>query len=95
MARVDSPETLGAYVRERRRELGRTQHQLAHDANVSRRWLCDLEAGKATAEIGLVLRTVRALGLSVLLEADRPQPGEVDLDQLLSGLTYSPEQGDG
>jgi hypothetical protein len=35
------------------------QTDLADAAPVSRRWRSDLEAGKATAEIGLIFRTLR------------------------------------
>jgi HTH-type transcriptional regulator / antitoxin HipB len=82
--RIENTTDLGAYVRERRRALGLTQEQLAGRARVSRRWLSDLEAGKETADVGLVLRTLRALG--VVLDA---QPMErlapINLDELLAG----------
>jgi transcriptional regulator with XRE-family HTH domain len=39
---------------------GMTQTDLAARARVSRRWLSDLESGKPTAEIGLVLKVVDA-----------------------------------
>jgi HTH-type transcriptional regulator / antitoxin HipB len=35
-----------------------TQVQPADRAGVSRRWLSDLEAGKPTAEVGLVFKVV-------------------------------------
>jgi len=50
---------------------------------VSRRWLSDLEAGKATAEIGLVLRTLDALGIELDASPILLEPGEIDLDALL------------
>lgn len=85
--RIRNSRDLGLYVRDRRRALGMTQANLAAQARVSRRWLSDLEAGKETAEIGLVLRTVAALDL--VLDAQPleaiPRSG-VDLDQLLRKL---------
>lgn len=51
-----------------------TQAQLADAAGVSRRWLSSLEAGKSTAEIGLVLRTLDALGLSLDAHAEDDRP---------------------
>jgi transcriptional regulator with XRE-family HTH domain len=61
-----------------------TQADLASAAQVSRRWLSNMEAGKGTAEIGLVLQTLHALGLT--LDAYPAAKGEVDLDELLRGL---------
>jgi transcriptional regulator with XRE-family HTH domain len=60
-----------------------TQIDLAASAEVSRRWLSDLEAGKATAEIGLTFKVLHALGIT--LEAHPAGVGgdEIDLDSLL------------
>jgi HTH-type transcriptional regulator / antitoxin HipB len=84
--RIDSPRDLGSYVRERRRELGKTQSALATDAGVSRRWLSDLEGGKPTAEIGLVLRAMHALRLDLLAEPVEPLPGAFDLEEIIADL---------
>jgi transcriptional regulator with XRE-family HTH domain len=64
-----------------------TQADLGASAQVSRRWLSDLEAGKPTAEIGLVFKVLHAL--HVTLEAHPLQPGGngIDLDSLLEGLS--------
>lgn len=79
--RVNNAIDLGKHVRERRRAAGSTQQELADRAGVSRRWLSGLEAGKPSAEIGLVLRVIAALGLYAdILPA--PQP-EIDLDAYL------------
>ena len=56
---------LGALVRTHRTSKSLTQAQLAAQVGVSRKWIIDLEAGKRTAEISLVLRTLRALGLDL------------------------------
>ncbi len=61
--RLSNSEDLGRYVRDRRRAAGFSQTDLATRAAVSRRWLSDLEAGKATAEVGLVFKVTAALGL--------------------------------
>jgi HTH-type transcriptional regulator/antitoxin HipB len=50
-------------VRERRMELGLSQLELARKAGVSRQWIVDLEHGKPTAEVSLVLQTLAATGL--------------------------------
>jgi transcriptional regulator with XRE-family HTH domain len=82
--RLSNSEDLGRYVRDRRRAAGFSQTDLAIRAAVSRRWLSDLEAGKATAEVGLVFKAIAALGL--YLDA-RPEPTpEIDLDAYLDLL---------
>jgi y4mF family transcriptional regulator len=81
--RIQSPKDLAAYVRERRRALDLTQAQLAIRARVSRRWLSDLESGKETIDIGLVLRTLGALG--VILDAvPVEQTTQISLDEVLA-----------
>lgn len=50
---------------------------------MSRRWLSGLESGKPTAEIGLVLRVLHALGLVVDANPESVDPGGVDLDEIL------------
>ncbi|MCP2324875.1 y4mF family transcriptional regulator [Hamadaea flava] len=84
--RVTTTGDLGRYVRERRHELHKTQRQLADEANVSLRWLANLEAGKASAEIGMIMRTLHALGLAMAVRPVKPAPDEVDLDALLDSL---------
>lgn len=68
--RIGTPRDLGRYVREQRRAARLNQTDLAARASVSRRWLSDLEAGKPTAEVGLVLRVITALGQFVDVRAD-------------------------
>jgi len=73
-------------MRGRRQDLGLNQAELASRAGVSRKWIYEFEAGKPTAEFGLLLRVLEALGLALDLTA-RPEPlgrgGAVDLDVLL------------
>jgi HTH-type transcriptional regulator / antitoxin HipB len=76
--RLGNTVDLALFVRDRRRALSMTQSQLAARAGVSRRWLSDLEAGKSTAEVGLVFKIVSALGLFLDV---RPEPADgIDLD---------------
>ncbi|MGC1513225.1 MAG: helix-turn-helix transcriptional regulator [Acidimicrobiales bacterium] len=86
--KITSTRDLATAVRGRRQSLGLSQADLATRAGVSRPWLSDVEAGKPTAEIGLVLRLVDALGLRLDLTPENNQnPDEpmtsVDLDALL------------
>jgi len=80
--RITNARDLGLIVRQARQDRGQTQAALAAAAKVSRRWLSDLEAGKPTAEFGLVLRTLDTLGLGLDAFAVEPTPGELDLDAL-------------
>ncbi len=64
---IRTPKDLGAVIRERRRELGWGQQALAGKIGVSRQWVIEIEKGKPRAEVGLVLRVLDALGVSLSL----------------------------
>lgn len=81
--RLNNTRDLGLYVRDRRRRLGMTQADLAASAQVSRRWLSDLEAGKPTAEVGLVFKALYALDLALDASPVEWGPGDIDLDDVL------------
>ena len=57
----------GQAVRARRLALGLSQAALARDIGVTRQWLIAIERGKSSANLGLVLRLVDALGLQLVL----------------------------
>jgi HTH-type transcriptional regulator/antitoxin HipB len=85
---INSIQDLAATVRGRRQEFGLSQGQLAAHAGVSRDWINQIEAGKPTAEFGLVLRLLDALDLRLDLVPrgkglDNSARGSVDLDNLL------------
>ncbi len=86
---VRSIRDLAAAVRGRRKDLGLTQAELAERAGVSRKWIYEFEAGKPTAEFGLLLRVLDELGLALELapRSDTTHSGDkgetVDLDALL------------
>lgn len=84
--RITNPRDLGRYVRERRRDRGETQAALAKAAGVSRRWLADLEAGKPTAEVGLVFRALAALDLMIDARPADSSPDHFDLDEHLRAV---------
>jgi HTH-type transcriptional regulator/antitoxin HipB len=65
---IRTPADLGALIRDRRTKLGLDQLSLAKKAGTSRKWLIEVENGKSRAEIGLILRTLKALGI-VLAES--------------------------
>jgi HTH-type transcriptional regulator / antitoxin HipB len=85
---VSSLRDLAALARGRRRELGLSQAELATRAHVSRQWVSAFESGKATAEVGLVIRLLDSLDLRLTVVdagASSPArgPAPVDLDALI------------
>ena len=70
--RIRTATDLGAFIRERRIALGMDQISLAKKAGTSRKWLVEVEQGKPGAEIGLILRTLKSLEISIDVEADSP-----------------------
>jgi HTH-type transcriptional regulator/antitoxin HipB len=84
---ISAARDLAALVRGRRIDAGWSQTVLADRAGVSRQWLSALERGKASVEVGLVLRVLDVLGVD-LAARDRdggpaPDRHPVDLDRLL------------
>lgn len=65
---IRTPADIGALIRQHRNIAGLDQAGLAKMVGVSRKWIVDVEQGKPGAPLGLVLRTLRALHLS--LQAD-------------------------
>jgi len=60
---VGSPDALGRAVRDRRRELGITQDDLAGFSGVGRRLIIEIEAGKPTVRLDKLLVVLHGLGL--------------------------------
>jgi HTH-type transcriptional regulator/antitoxin HipB len=63
--RVRNPKELGLLLRQGREDRGWTQEELASRAGVTRQWVIGIEGGKPKAEVGLVLRAIAALDLTV------------------------------
>ena len=83
--KITSVQNLASVVRGRRIDLGMTQTEIAVRAGVSRPWLSKVEAGKQTAEFGLIVRLVDALGLSMQIGVSEPvesdvEPASINLD---------------
>jgi transcriptional regulator with XRE-family HTH domain len=70
--RIQSIADLGAAIKERRIQLGMDQAALAKAAGTSRKWLVEAEKGKARAEVGLILKTLKALGMKLELNLENP-----------------------
>ncbi len=87
--RIRTPVELGLVIRERRRKLQLSQADLACKAGVGRQWVVAIERGKPRAELGLMLRTLKALDLSFTVHADDglpPSSGDlvpIDIDAVI------------
>jgi HTH-type transcriptional regulator/antitoxin HipB len=62
---IKTTSDIGALVRDRRAEARWSQEELAKRAGVSRLWIVQLEKGKPTAQVGLVLRVLKELGIAL------------------------------
>jgi transcriptional regulator with XRE-family HTH domain len=66
--KIINGEGLADFARTRRRELKLTQEQVALGANVSRRFVHELEHGKATLQFDKVCNVLTILSVNILLE---------------------------
>lgn len=85
-----TPADVGAAIRARRRALGMDQSTLARRVGVGRQWIVAMEKGKPRAALGMALRTLAALGITLRTDdrsptANRRPPPEasIDLDRVL------------
>ena len=69
---VRTPREIGLLVREHRRAAGFTQASLAERVGASREWIRLLESGKPRLELGLTLRALTALGITLNADIDLP-----------------------
>ena len=63
---IKNAGALGKLLREERKKKGYTQAEVAEAANVGINFVSQVERGKPTAELELVLRLVSVLGLTVV-----------------------------
>ena len=86
--RVGTPRDIGLMIRERRNVLDLDQAELARKVGVSRQWLIGLERGKQRADVGLIIRTLNALGLILDIRTDRANASSreraVSIDDILT-----------
>jgi DNA-binding XRE family transcriptional regulator len=69
--RIDSATDFGRLVRTLRRAQALTQEELALTAGTNRRFIIELERGKATCQLAKALHVLRTLGGTI----DVPTPG--------------------
>lgn len=93
----------GELLRERRRELGWSQAQVAAQVGASRQWIIEIEKGKERAELGLALKLAEILGVqfkahkkappktSSTLSTEQQQAAEQTLRELATALSFLDE----
>lgn len=86
---IRTPADLGSLIRNTRKALRLDQSTLAKKIGVSRLWLVEIEKGKPRAEIGLVLRTLDALHLTLSATTSENRPPKrsqstVDIDEIVA-----------
>ena len=67
---VRTAKEIGTFIRDQRKRQKLDQATLASLIGVNRRWVMEVERGKPRAEIGLVLKALAALGLSLSVHRD-------------------------
>jgi HTH-type transcriptional regulator/antitoxin HipB len=87
--RIRTPADLGTLIRNTRKKFRLDQSTLAKKVGVSRLWLVEIEKGKPRAEIGLVLRTLDALRVSLSATMAETTPhkhteSDVDIDRIVA-----------
>jgi y4mF family transcriptional regulator len=83
MIPISDTTDVGRAIRNARKQLNLTQPQLALATGVGVRFIVDLEAGKPTVQLALVLRVIEALGGQVALAGlpESPVDGTDATDQ--------------
>lgn len=84
---IRTPRDLGLIIRDRRHTKGLGQQELARRIGVRRQWVINMEKGKPTAEVGLILKALLTLGLAVDVSEDwarsKPTKGQPDIDAVI------------
>jgi y4mF family transcriptional regulator len=84
---VRTPADLGAFIRERRKQLKLDQAAFAKRIGVSRQWVIEIEQGHMRAELGLVLRAINALNIHLdasIEQTNRHSLGVIDIDAIVA-----------
>jgi y4mF family transcriptional regulator len=90
---VQSVRELAAVIRSLRREKGWSQAELAREAGVGREWVIHLEKARPTVELGLVMGTLKALGVRLRIEPEPTQSDPlIDLSRILENPNASDHQ---
>jgi y4mF family transcriptional regulator len=65
--KINNPEELGQYILKERKHLNLTQKEISEFTDVGRKFVLELEKGKATAQIGKIFEVLKGLGLELYL----------------------------
>lgn len=60
---MDLNEVIGRNVRKKRQELGLSQEQVAHDAQIALRYFAGVERGQENPSVAVLARIANALGV--------------------------------
>lgn len=80
---------IGTFIRDQRKRQKLDQATLASLIGVNRRWVMEVERGKPRAEIDLVLKALKVLGLSLSVNRDDTSASQlnaldiVDIDAIV------------
>lgn len=88
MIRAKTAGDMGRLIREHRKHRGMSQAELATAMGVSRKWIVDVERGKASVALDFVTRTFRVLGASLFItlpEEDTQTQNEDPVEAALRG----------
>jgi y4mF family transcriptional regulator len=81
---IRDPKELGSLIKHVRTRRGLTQADLAMQVGASRKWIIDLESGKRTTDLSLVMRTLNVLGIALdAHERSEATSNEVDIDAIV------------
>jgi len=67
---IRTAKDIGSLIRDQRKKQKLDQAELAEKIGANRRWVLEVERGKPRAEIGLVLKTLDALGLTLSIQGE-------------------------
>jgi len=87
--KIRTVSDLGLLLRERRRELRLTQAELAERIGASRQWVIRVEQGNQRSDVGLVLKAIAALRLTLDVRGDSDttpsdeKTGRIDIDAVV------------
>ncbi len=84
---IRTPRDLGLIIRDRRHTKGLGQEELARRIGVRRQWVINIEKGKPTAEVGLILKALVTLGLALDVSEGQARSkaakGQADIDAVI------------
>ena len=91
---IRTAKEIGLLVRDQRKRLGLTQDRLARRLGTSRLWVLQLEQGKPTAQLGMVLAALNDLAIPLHVGTPPAVPrvsgrrrATIDLDRIIADTT--------